>query len=207
MNITRGFHATFPTDIDDELTLALKLHEAAVLRWGRWKLPRMLRTDPAAVLGRMAYMRPRDFFGVPCATVRGAPFMPETRATNADILTPSHPEWDEFMERLNAELICPDFDDYYGAKQIVLHDSIETEYWPLCSAQIVSGLGFAIAETLAVFLSFLGDTDEGISKYVESGWHRTKPSKIRPAFDALALPVRCDAAPRGTTAADEKAGL
>jgi len=189
MNIQKGFHADFPTDIDDEITLALKLHDAAVLRYGKWKLPRMLRTDPAAVLGKMAYMRPRDFFGVPCAAVCGALFMPETRATNAYILTPSHPEWVEFSERLYAELVCPDFDDYYAAKQIVLHDSIETEYWPLCSAQIISGLGFAIAETLAVFLSFLGDTDAAISEHVELSWTRTKPSRIRTAFDAMPLPA------------------
>jgi len=41
--------------IDDEITLALNLHDAAVMRYGRWKLPRVLRTDAAAVLGRMAY--------------------------------------------------------------------------------------------------------------------------------------------------------
>lgn len=192
MKITRGFHAEYPTDVDDEIVLARELIVATRMRWGRTKLPRMMRTDPAAVLGRMVYCRARNFFGIPCGCVHGLQDGSKGRATNADILTPSHPEWPEFQERLNAHLSCPDFDQYYGAAQVVFHDSIETEYWPLCSAQLIAELGFAIAETLCLFSVFLGGTDEDIARHVENVWVKTAPSKIRPAFDRdpLAFTVR-----------------
>lgn len=183
MKITRGFHAAYPTDIDDEISLARDLHIAARLRWGMLKLPRMMRTDPAAVLGKMVYCRVNGLFDVPCACLKAVPTDPQSRATNDQILTPSHALWNDFQQRLEAELVCPDFHDYYGASRVVFHDSIETEYWPLCSAQLIADLGFAVAETLCVFLSFLGDTDERITQHVESLWHKTKPSRLRPAFD------------------------
>jgi hypothetical protein len=183
MNISQGFHAKYPTSISSEIELAANLHTAAGLRWGMWKLPKMLRTDPAAVLGKMAYCRFqfKGEGGWQCAS--SIPHEEHTRATNAEILTPSHPEWMEFQERLDAHLLCDDFNDYFGASQIVTHDSIYSEYWPLCSASIVAGLGFAVAETLCVFASFLGDTDQRIAEHVASMWRNTKPSKIRPAFD------------------------
>lgn len=201
MKITRGFHAEYQTAISDEIELARELRVSALLRWGMWKLPRMLRTDPAAVLGKMAYCRVKDYFGLPCGCVMGVPCEEHTRATNEQILTPSHPEWTEFQQRLEAELVCPDFDDYYGAAQVVHHDSIHTEYWPLCSAQLVAELGFAVAETLCLFACFLGDTDENIVKHVESMWTKTLPSKIRPAFDRDPLTpfVRQDATGQGSS--------
>jgi hypothetical protein len=183
MRIARGFHAEYQTDVDDEICLARELSVSARLRWGMLKLPRMMRTDPAAVLGKMMYCRAKNFFGVPCGCVMGVPGERESRATNDYILTPSHPEWIEFQERLEAHLACPDFGDYYGAAQMVFHDSIETEYWPLCSAQLIAELGFAVAESLCVFKAFLGDTDERIAEHVERMWRKTRPSKIRPAFD------------------------
>lgn len=183
MKIARGFHAQYPTSIDDEIDLARELRVAALLRWGIWKLPRMLRTDPAAVLRRMAYCRHHTQHDTGWQCLLGVPFEPQTRATNDQILTPSHPEWAEFRERLDAELACPDFDDFYGASQLVFHDSIQTEYWPLCSAQLIADLGFAVGESLCLFACFLGDTDAKIADHVESMWKKTRPSKIRPAFD------------------------
>jgi hypothetical protein len=49
---------------------------------------------------------------------------------------------------------------------------------------LVAELGFAVAETLAVFRCFVGDSDRSIAEHVESMWRKTRPSKIRPAFDA-----------------------
>lgn len=203
MNISRGFHQRFPTDIGDEISLARELYQAARVRWGLFKSPRMFRTDPAALFRLMQYARLSSYEESSWHFALGIPMQDHTKPTNAEILTPSHPEWIEFQERLEAELVCPDFEEFYGASQTVFHDSIETEYWPLCSAQLIASLGFAVAESLVVMANFLGRTDETIAKHVESLWRSTKPSKVRPAFDAVPLPHRTDAATGDTTPADQ----
>lgn len=189
MNISTGFHAQYPTSIEAEIRLAGALHGAALMRWGIWKLPRMMRTDPAAVFAKMAYCRIVTNQGdITCA--HGIPLCPETRGTNEKILTPSHNEWEEFRERLESHLACPDFADYYAPAN-------ENEYWPLCSAQLVSQLGFAVAESLCCFRCYIGDDDDSIAKHVESLWRKQRPSKTRPAFDAdsTAAFVRHDVPP------------
>jgi hypothetical protein len=177
MGVRRGFHAQYRTDIVHEIAMARRLHEAAVMRWGIIKLSRVLRTDPAAAMAKMVYCRVQTAGDAPWSCAAGVPHAPQTRATNESILTPSHREWGEFHERLAAHLVCPDFDDYFGPAD-------ESDYWPLCSAQLVAELGFAVAETLAVFRCFVGDSDRSIAEHVESMWRKTRPSKIRPAFDA-----------------------
>lgn len=184
MKIARGFHSRFPTSVNWEIVLADMLHTGLCMRFGIHKLGKMLRTDPAAVIGRMAYCRFQMTEKNYWHTAPGVLAEPQTRAKNSEILTPSHAEWDEFQERLEAEIACPDFDHYYGASQVVHHDSIETEYWPLCSASLIADMGFAVAESLTVWRSFLGEDDRQIAKHVGSFWKKTKPSKRRPAFDA-----------------------
>ncbi len=183
MNISHGFHAKYPTEIGHEIWLGEQLAYGCHLRWSIWKKARVLRTDPAAALHRFIYMR-TDFVENTWTVITGVPDYEGSRATNEHILTPSHPEWVEFQERLEAELVCPDFDLYYGPAAVVHPDTITAQFWPLCSAQLIADLGFAIAESLAVMWHFMGTTDEQIAKHVEGMWHRTKPSKRRPAFDA-----------------------
>lgn len=164
MKITRGFHATFPTDVADEIDLANRLHMAIHMRHGIQRLPRLMQADPAKVLGKMAYCRLRTpLGGLSC--VHGVRAAKASRATNESILTPGHAEWPEFLERLESHLACPDFDEFFGAPKT-------GEYWPLCSAQLVSEMGFAIAETLCLFLCFCGDSDPLIAAHVESMWQR-----------------------------------
>ena len=184
MNIPTGFHATYPTEIDSEINLADNLYITVLMRWGMWRLPRVMRTNPAAALSKLAYLRKPDVFGVPCACVHGVPADPHTRANNDQILTPSHLAWDEFQERLHAELQCPDFEWHYGGARIVMQEEISTEYWPLCSANIIASMGFAVAESLCVYRSFMGDTDEGIHDHTASLWRKTKPRRGHTAFDA-----------------------
>jgi hypothetical protein len=183
MNISHGFHAKYPTEVGDEIYLAERLALSCTLRWTIWKTPKVLRTDPAAALHRFNFMR-KDFGERGWFVVPGVPDFDGTRATNEHILTPSHPEWVEFQERLEGELVCPDFDLYYGPAAVVHPDTITSEFWPLCSAQLIADLGFAVAESLAVMWHFLGSDDEHIAKHVEGLWRKTKPSKRRPAFDA-----------------------
>jgi hypothetical protein len=182
--ITSGFHATYPTAIDDEINLADNLYIAALFRWGKWRLPRVARTDPASVFSGMAYLRKRDLFGVPCGIVQGAPYEAHTRATNDAILTPSHAAWGEFQERLHAELQCPDFDERFGGARVLMQEEITTEYWPLCSANIIAMLGFAVAESLCLLRCFMGDDDREIHDHAASMWRKTKPRRGRVPFDA-----------------------
>jgi hypothetical protein len=184
MNTQNGFHATYPTAIDSEINLADNLYITVMMRWGRWRLPRVMRTNPAATLSKLAYLREPDCCGIPCACVQGVPANPHTRANNEQILTPSHMAWDEFQERLHAELQCPDFEWRYGGARVVMQEEISTEYWPLCSANIIADMGFAVAESLCVFRSFLGDTDERIYEHTASLWRSTKPRPGHEAFDA-----------------------
>lgn len=175
--MARGFHATYRTDIAQEIAVARLLDTAVTMRWGIIKLPRLIRTDPAGVLRRMEYCRVQTSGDRSWQCAAGVPHAPHTRATNEHILTPSHHEWGEFHERLKAHLVCPDFDDYYAPAN-------REDYWPLCSAQLIAELGFAVAETLCVFACFAGDSDKEIADHVESLWRKTQPSKNRPAFDA-----------------------
>lgn len=184
MTYTAGFHATYQTELDQEINLADNLYAAALLRWGRWRLPRVARTDPASVFRWMAYVRKPMVFDVPCGILMGVPYDCHTRATNDTILTPSHMAWDEFQQRLHAELQCPDFDDRFGGARIIMQEEITTEYWPLCSASIVAAMGFAVAESLCLFRCFLGRTDQEIHDHTASLWRKTKPRRGRVPFDA-----------------------
>lgn len=184
MTYMAGFHAIYQTEIDSEIHLAETLYAAAIMRWGMWRLPRVARTDPASVFRWMAYVRKPNLCDLPCGIVCGVPYEEHTRATNEAILSPSHTAWDEFHERLHAELQCPDFEDRYGGARIIMQDEITTEYWPLCSASIVVSMGFAVAESLALFRCFLGRTDQDIHDYTASLWRKTKPRPGRVPFDA-----------------------
>lgn len=184
MTYVTGFHATYQTEIDHEIYLADNLYTAVFLRWGLWRLPRVMRTDPGAVFAKLAYLRKPDLFDVPCGIVYGAPFEKQTRGNNDTILTPSHTAWDEFQERLHAELQCPDFEERFGGARILIQEEISTEYWPLCSAEIVASMGYAVAESLCLMRCYLGNTDERIHDHTASLWRKTKPRPGCTAFDA-----------------------
>lgn len=115
------------------------------------------------------------------------PFETHTRASNDTILTPSHMAWDEFQERLHAELQCPDFDEQYGGARILIQEEISTEYWPLCSASIVAGMGFAVGESLCLMRCYLGNTDQHIHDHTASLWQKTKPRPGCIPFDTEKL--------------------
>jgi len=194
------FHDRLPTDTCLEIALAESLRTTLCLRYGGFKLPRMLRTDPGMIFGKLLYgrvSRSQDNAGNCCEfqnnyfeVIEGWPLGLENRATNDDILTPSHSDWGEFEERLRGHLLAPDFDDHFGAARMIQYEEITTEYWPLCSAMLIRDLGFAIAESLALMNSFLGSDDERISRHVRSLWHKTKPSKHRRAFDDVEINSR-----------------
>ena len=184
MACVTGFHATYKTETDSEIYLADNLYTAAFLRWGMWRLPRVARTNPASVCRWMAYMRKPGLFDLPCGIVYGAPYEPHTRATNDTILTPSHTAWDEFQSRLHAELQCPDFEDRFGGARYLMQEEITTEYWPLCSANIIASLGFAVAESLCIMRCFMGRDDQCIHDHAASLWHKTKPRRNHTPFDA-----------------------
>jgi hypothetical protein len=184
-----GFHAKYQTDIDHEINCAENLFIAGIFRWGDSFASR-LRTDPAAIFAKMRYQRLNNFGQVPCYVMQGRAFegvfekhfVP--RPSNADILTPSSPEWPEFAERLGAELMRPDFDFWYGGARTLIQDEISTEYWPLCSAQLIAELGFAIAESLCIYRAYNCETDARIHESAERIWNNARPFRGRTAFDA-----------------------
>jgi hypothetical protein len=190
MSAATGFHAKYPTEIDHEINCSENLWLAGIYRWGADSFQRRVRTDPAAVFARMHYTRLNNWGQSPCYLFQGrafndvfaAHYVP--RPTNAEILTPSHPAWVEFEERLGAELMRPDFDFWYGGARVVMQQEISTEYWPLCSAQLVGELGFAIAESLCALRAINCNTDAEIHDRAARVWRCSRGSKSRPAFDA-----------------------
>ena len=185
-----GFHAAIPTPIDEEIALAESLTIACIMRFGGERDSRMLRTDPAKVFSMMWFARctcvkeegkPESFVyqgGRQCYGFR--------RPTNDEILTPSHSRWDEFRERLAAELLRPDFDFWYAPQRFPTPAGVTSDFWPLCSAQLLGEMGFAIAESLALFAIFHCRSDRLICEDLARIWFRTKTHSRRPAFDGEA---------------------
>lgn len=184
-----GFHAAMPTPIEEEISLAESLLIGCIMRFGERDC-RMVRTDPAKVFSRMRFARVRlDRDKEPSRYAvwqGGRQSIGHRRPTNDEILTPSHARWPEFLERLGAELLRPDFDFWYAPERYPTPAGVTSDFWPLCSAQLLSEMGFAIAESLAVFAVFRGRSDRDIHEFIEGFWHRTKPHRSRPAFDSEA---------------------
>ena len=188
-----AFHAAMPTDIADEIDLAENLILGGWMRYGKERFARRLRTDPADVFRRCHYLRlapqntPDRGYWIATGFSGDDDYLGyKTKATVNDILTPSHEQWNEFSERLLSLLVADDFSWRYAPAG--------DDYWPLASAEIVRGMGFAVAESLAVFGAFCGTNDRGIYDHVAGCWRRTPPRKGRRA-------VRCsrvDAAPART---------
>lgn len=183
MTATARFHARFRSDLDDEIGLAENLYIAALFRWGKVRLPRLLRTDPAAVFQPLAYAREPGAFGWRCLLIHGWDVCRESRAGNEFILSPAHAHWNDFHQRLGAELISPDFDWQYGPASTCGCRGGGKEYWPLCAASLVAEFGCAVAESLALFAAFMGDTDRDIHDHVETLWNQTRPRPGTVPFD------------------------
>lgn len=183
MSVTRSFHEAMPTAIDDEISLAEALYSAGVVRHGQDGFRIRMRTDPVTYFNKCHYVRVRGdkVSGSHCIVAAGFrggdSFLGyATKASIEDILTPSHEAYSVFAERLLSLLVSDDFEWNYA--------SAGDEYWPLCSAEIIRGMGFAVAETLTLYRAFLGDTDRGIHAHVEEFWRKTKPRKGCVPFDA-----------------------
>jgi len=180
MGTTTPFHSRFPTDVDQEITLAEHLYVAARLRYGD-QLTKIVRHDPAGVFRRFQFCRvccdaSRPGFAV---IAQGVDVAPETKASNDDILTPSIPAWREFVDRLVGELSSPDAAWRFAAASRCHCGTSGLEFWPLASAELVRSLGFAIGETLAVFLTFHAYSDRDVLDHVESIWNRVRPRRRR----------------------------
>ena len=182
-----GFHAEIPTPIEEEISLAESLVIGCMMRFGDRDY-RMLRTDPATVFAMMRFARvtlqSRAEDPVRYAVWQGSRrTIGHRRPTNDEILTPSHARWPEFRERLGAELMRPDFDFWYAPQRYPTPAGVTADFWPLCTAQLLGEMGFAIAESLALFATFRGRSDRDIHEFIEGFWHRTTPHRCRPTFD------------------------
>lgn len=181
-----GFHAEIRTEIADEISLAESLCIGCMMRYGD-RVTRMLRTDPAKVFSMMRYARIQPDGKQEFIIWQGNGYgrnLGCRRPSNDDILTPSHAMWPEFLERLGAELMRPDFDFWYAPQRFQTSIGVTSEFWPLCSAQLIGTLGCAIAESLCLLVSFYARGDKEIHDHVEPIWHRVRPHSKRRAFDA-----------------------
>jgi hypothetical protein len=186
-----GFHAAAPTPIDREIYLAECLTIACRLRYGD-KSSRMLRTDPAKVFSMMSYNRaaatsheddtPEWLVLVGVFNPKEGKDIGHRRPTNDEILTPSHRRWPEFRERLKWEMRRPDFDFWYAPQRFSTEIGVTADFWPLCSAQLIGEMGFAIGESLALYACMHAHTDAHI-RDLGRMWRRVRPHSRRPAFD------------------------
>jgi hypothetical protein len=173
-----GFHSRFPTDVDQEISLAENLFIAARMRYGD-RLSNMVRHDPAEVFRRFQFCRVQchDSPAPYALVVQGLDYAPDTKADNEHILTPSVPVWREFVDRLVGELSRPDAGWRFSPANRCHCGTSGLEFWPLASAELVRSLGFAIAETLAVFVAFHARTDQDVANNVEAVWNRVRPRR------------------------------
>jgi hypothetical protein len=180
MDTTTAFHSRFPTDVDQEICLAENLYIAARMRFGD-QLSKLVRGDPADLWRRFHFCRVGCHDSpVPFAiVVQGLDFAPGSKASNDDILTPSVPAWREFVDRLVGELSSPDAAWRFAPASRCHCGTSGLEFWPLASAQLVRSLGFAIGETLAVFLAFYARSDRDVLDHVEDVWNRVRPRRRR----------------------------
>lgn len=176
------FHQRLPTDIDHEIALAEALYSAGIVRHGQDGFRIRLRTDPAGFFRQCHYIR----YPLKCECIVALGFKADEayvgfaiKPTNDEILTPSHPAFGEFSDRLLSELVAHDYEWNYAP--------LNDDYWPLASAVIIRDMGFAVAETLTVYQAFLGEKDRKIHDHVEGFWWRTKPRKGMVPFDASLL--------------------
>ena len=179
MGIAAGFHTRFRSDLYDEITLAENLYIGVLFRWGKVRLPKVVRTNPATAFRALSYARVPALFDDRCGILHGWNVCKDSRASNDEILSPSHHLWPEFLDRLNSELVAPDFAWRFGPATKCKCGNGVAEYWPLASASIVCELGCAVAESLALFAVFLGGDDSSIAEYVDRVWRKTK---ARPGF-------------------------
>lgn len=180
MDTTTPFHARFPTDVDQEINLAENLYIAARMRYGD-QLSNLVRHDPAAVWQRFQFCRVRCHDSpVPFAVViQGLDYAPDTKADNDHILTPAVSVWREFVDRLVGELSGPDAAWRFAPANRCHCGTSGREFWPLASAELVRSLGFAIGETLALFVAFHARTDDDVAHHVEAVWNRVRPRRRR----------------------------
>jgi AcrR family transcriptional regulator len=182
---TTAFHARFQTDVDNEIEFGSELYIAGVMRYGE-RLSRLVRRDPATIWRRFRYFRadlepatpePGEC-GRPFAIVhRGIDIGDDGKASAADILTPDNAVvWRDFIERLAAELNTPDARWRFAPAARCHCGMSGLEFWPLASAELLREMGFAVAETLATFVTFHGFRDEQIRDHVEGIWWNVSPA-------------------------------
>lgn len=193
MKPAAGFHSLYPADLEHEIWLAGRLSDCASLWLSMERAQRRLRTNPAELFRRMKYGRlvrigpgrlgtpdnpewwaTRDEQAV--ANCRDTAYCCEEierdlnggKAGNDSILTPSSEAWPEFLERLESILVEPDYLERYGPGP-------GDTFRPLAAAELVVRLGFAAAESLALFRLFCGRTDSDIAEKVGRVWRMTRP--------------------------------
>jgi hypothetical protein len=158
-NFYRGGHVI----IGDEIQLAADLATAARLSLERDELARAMARNPAGLFGRFAYGRSVDQWGE--VVIRRERRHNELPVGNVDILFPSDPAWPTFLETLKQ------FSNAYDYPGRVDHHGWSTSNWG--AARALHAMGYAVAESLAMFSLAGAGTDDCIEYNLAESWEAT----------------------------------
>jgi hypothetical protein len=155
-NFYRGGHVI----IGDEIALAADLATAARLSLERDELARAIARNPAGLFGRFTYGRSVDQWGE--VVIRRERERNELPVGNTDILFPSDPAWPAFLETLRQ------FSHAFDYPGRVDHHGWSTSNWG--AARALHSMGYAVAESLALFSLAGADTDDCIEDSLVDSW-------------------------------------
>ena len=181
-NFYRGGHVI----IRDEIQLAADLATAARLSLDRDELARAIARNPAGLFSRFSYGRSVDQWGE--VVIRRERERNELPVGNTDILFPSDPAWPAFLDTLRR--FSHSF-DYPGR---VDHHGWSTSNWG--AARALHSMGYAVAESLAVFSLAGAETDDCIELNLAEAWEAAATAARAGARAARRSQVRGRKQPR-----------
>lgn len=181
-NFYRGGHVI----IRDEIQLAADLATAARLSLERDELARAIARNPAGLFGRFAYGRSVDQWGE--VVIRREQERNELPVGNTDILFPSDPAWPAFLDTLRR------FSHAFDYPGRVDHNGWSTSNWG--AARALHAMGYAVAESLALFSLAGADVDDCIEDRLADSWQASAADAQRRARAARRTQVRGRKQPR-----------
>ncbi len=177
----RDYYRGAKVCIGDEIELGADLATAARLTYPRDALPRLLADNPADVFARFSYGRSIDQWGE--IVLRPGREWDELPVGNSDVLTPADPAWPTFLatlKRLSHGFDYPGRTDKHGWS---------TSNW--AAARALHSMGYAVAETLAVFSLAGAETDDDVHYNLAEEWLKAVLSaRATPAMAARRAQVR-----------------
>ena len=181
-NFYRGGHVI----IGDEIELGADLATAARLSLERDELARAIARNPAGLFGRFMYGRSVDQWGE--VVIRRERERNELPVGNTDILFPSDQAWPAFLDTLRR------FSHAFDYPGRVDHHGWSTSNW--AAARALHAMGYAVAESLALFSLAGADVDDCIEDHLAEAWEAAATAARAGARAARRSQVRGRKQPR-----------